>query len=68
MCACACERGCVCDLRVCCARAHVAMGAQFKELQKAYEVLNDPEKKSLYDRFGEKGVEQGGGGGGGGQV
>merc|ERR1711871_873991 len=31
---------------------------------KAYETLHDDDKRSLYDKYGEKGVERGGGGGG----
>jgi len=41
---------------------------QFKDLQKAYDILSDTEKRSLYDRFGEEAAEQGhahGHGGGG---
>jgi DnaJ-class molecular chaperone len=34
-------------------------------LIKAYEVLADEEKRRIYDRFGEEGLEQQGGGGGG---
>src|SRR3990172_9917075 len=34
---------------------------KFKELSQAYEVLNDEEKKRIYDQFGEEGVKQGGG-------
>lgn len=41
------------------------MWFQFKEISFAYEVLSDPEKKELYDRYGEQGLREGGGGGGG---
>jgi molecular chaperone DnaJ len=41
--------------------------AKFKEIQGAYDILSDPEKKSAYDRFGHAGVDpQAGGFGGGG--
>jgi len=33
---------------------------KFKEVQKAYEVLSDSEKRELYNRYGEEGVERGG--------
>uniref|UniRef100_A0A8C7IPL2 DnaJ heat shock protein family (Hsp40) member A2a n=1 Tax=Oncorhynchus kisutch TaxID=8019 RepID=A0A8C7IPL2_ONCKI len=40
-------------------------GYDFKEISFAYEVLTNPEKKELYDRYGEQGLREGGGGGGG---
>uniref|UniRef100_A0A673XGT2 DnaJ homolog subfamily A member 2 n=1 Tax=Salmo trutta TaxID=8032 RepID=A0A673XGT2_SALTR len=40
-------------------------GDKFKEISFAYEVLTNPEKKELYDRYGEQGLREGGGGGAG---
>jgi DnaJ homolog subfamily A member 2 len=44
-------------------KAHPDRGGdpdKFKEIQKAYEILSDPQKKELYDQYGMEGVEQGG--------
>jgi len=41
---------------------------KFKEVEKAKEILLDPKKRKLYDRYGEKGVERGGGAAAGGDI
>merc|ERR1712159_745535 len=34
---------------------------KFKEISNAYKVLTDPEKRQIYDKFGEEGLQNNGG-------
>eukprot|EP00244_Chara_vulgaris_P014916 TRINITY_DN970_c0_g1_i2.p1 TRINITY_DN970_c0_g1~~TRINITY_DN970_c0_g1_i2.p1 ORF type:complete len:335 (-),score=66.84 TRINITY_DN970_c0_g1_i2:30-1034(-) len=38
--------------------------AKFKQISEAYEVLSDPQKRAIYDQYGEEGVRQHNAGGG----
>ena len=43
---------------------HADSEAKFKEINEAYSILSDPQKRAAYDRFGHAGVNGGGFGGG----
>lgn len=47
-------------------KAHPDKGGdveEFKKLQAAYEILSNPEKRELYDKYGIEGIREGGAGG-----
>ncbi|EGS17394.1 mitochondrial protein import protein mas5-like protein [Thermochaetoides thermophila DSM 1495] len=45
-------------------RNNPAAEQKFKELSHAYEILSDPQKRHIYDQYGEAGLEGGGAGAG----